>query len=322
MTSFSDPHETGLRMPPFQKHVKTEEFFARLNAHLAAFDHRESSSEQNYPLIFVVGLPRSGTTLLSQLLSRYLPVGYVNNLVARFWRNPLVGIRLSQAVFGPEIRDQIEFKSIHGVTADPWGPHEFGYFWSYWLRLDNSPTHKLTQAHLETLDQLGLAMTLSSMANASQSPFVFKNIICGLQAAFLTRIYPKSLFIYIDRDHHDVASSLLRSRHERYGEETVWWSLKPSTFNEIHRLPSPLQQIDRQIADGHREFLTELTKPGVNLIQITYEDLCLDPSRCLLKIVNALAELGYSISLLETPQPLNLTTYMSAKPCSRSGECP
>ena len=272
-----DPHDAGQRRECFRKDEGLEDYFTRLNAHLATFDQGEELSDAVFPLIYIVGLPRSGTTLLSQLISRYLPVGYINNLIARFWRNPVMGIRLSQVVFESDIRRKIELASTHGVTAEPWGPHEFGYFWRHWLRLDEASTHKLSRTHLDSLDHAGLAMTLNRMAAAFQSPVVFKNIICGFQAEFLTKIRPNSLFVLIERDPKAVAESLLRSRQQRYDDVSVWWSLKPSTFDEIRRLPTAQAQIERQITDGRSDFDSELSKSDVNFIRISYEDLCRDP---------------------------------------------
>ena len=301
---FDDPHDAGQRRECFRKDEGLEDYFTRLNAHLATFDQGGESSGAAFPLIYIVGLPRSGTTLLSQLLSRYLPVGYINNLIARFWRNPVVGIRLSQVVFGSDIRQKIELASTHGVTAEPWGPHEFGYFWRHWLRLDEAPTHKLSKTHLDSLDCTGLAMTLNRMAAAIEAPLVFKNIICGFQAEFLTKIRPNSLFILIERDPKAVAASLLRSRQQRYGDESVWWSLKPSTFDEIRCLPTAQAQIERQIADGRSDFHAELLQSDVNLIRITYEDLCRDPLNSIQMVADASAALGYPMELLGSPPPL------------------
>ena len=302
MTTLDDPHDVGKRLEPFRKNGKLEDYFVRLNEHLQAFDQSEVSSGEAFPLIYVVGLPRSGTTLLSQLISRHLPVGYINNLIARFWRNPVVGIRLSQAVFGSDIRQKIELASTHGVTAEPWGPHEFGYFWRHWLRLDEAHTHKLSESHLDGLDHAGLAMALNRMAATFEAPLVFKNIICGLQAEFLTKIRPNSLFVLIERNPQAVVASLLRARQQRYGDESIWWSLKPSTFEKLRLIPEAQAQIEGQVADGCSDFHAELLKTNLNVIRITYEELCSDPLKTVRMVADASAALGWPLALLETPR--------------------
>lgn len=300
----TDPHDAAERLDAFQKNKMLEHYFVELNYHLQGFDADLDPTGSTFPIIYVVGLPRSGTTLLSQLISRYLPVGYINNLIARFWLNPVVGIRLSQAVIGPDIRQRIELSSTHGVTADPWGPHEFGYFWRHWLQLDESPTHKLPANILSRIDRQGLRLVLDRMAGAFGAPIVFKNIICGLQAELLSELRPNSLFVLIERDPKAVAASLLRSRTERYGDASVWWSLKPSTYAEICSIESPEGQIERQIVDGARDFHQELAKSGVKSIRLTYEGLCSDPVKCLQTVGNAMASLGCPMSLLGFPPPL------------------
>lgn len=299
-----DPHDAAPRLDQFRKDESLENYLVRLNHFMQGFEAGEGAAGSAFPAIYVVGLPRSGTTLLSQLISRYLPVGYVNNLIARLWLNPVAGIRLSQAIFGPDIRDRIALASTHGVTADPWGPHEFGYFWRHWLRLDEAPTHKLPQATLAKIDRTGLRLVLDRMAAAFDAPIVFKNIICGLQAEFLTEVRHNSLFVLIQRDPQAVAASLLRARKERYGDATVWWSLKPGSYGEISRLSSPQAQIERQIADGARDFEHELAKPGVRSIRFTYEDLCADPVKCLQMVADATKTLGYPLALLGSPPPM------------------
>jgi hypothetical protein len=302
----NDPHESGKRLDEFSKFEIEEQYLEKLNFFLANFDSYNLKKSQEFPIIYVVGLPRSGTTLLSQLISRYLPVGYINNLIARFWLNPTVGIRLSQAVLG-DTRERIIFKSTHGVTEDPWGPHEFGYFWRHWLRLDESKTHKLSPEVLGKIDSHGLRSILEEMTSAFDAPMVFKNVICGLQASFLTRIYPNSVFVLIERDRGLVAKSILKARMERYGNNSIWWSLKPSTYDQIREFSDPEEQIARQLSDGAKDLQDELAKPEVNSIRLLYDDVCADPLKSLKEIVNATASFGYSIPILGKPHKLILS---------------
>ncbi|MBR9817213.1 MAG: sulfotransferase [Rhodospirillales bacterium] len=292
-------HDFDPRISDFRKDESFEKYLHSLNLHLAKFNLPKGVDGSQFPLIYVVGLPRSGTTLLSQLLSRYFEVGYVNNLIARFWLNPVVGIKLSQEILGSNARKRIQFKSIHGVTREPWGPHEFGYFWRHWLQLDQSETHKLSQEVLEKVDQDRLRITLDSMTSAFEAPVVFKNVICGFQADFLSKLRPNSVFVLIERDPKDVANSLFRCRIDRYGDPAVWWSLKPSNFNEIKSIRSPKEQIKLQISGCEKDFKDELSKESVSCIRVNYEDLCADPEKNLRKIADFVTTLGYRIDLTD-----------------------
>ena len=70
------------RKGSYTKPKKEEDFLAQLNENLA--DQEENlykDYEIDFPFIFVFGLPRSGTTLITQVIAQSLNIGYINN----FW---------------------------------------------------------------------------------------------------------------------------------------------------------------------------------------------------------------------------------------------
>src|SRR5688572_30011389 len=98
----SDPHDAVPRLPAHEKDAAHERFLLQLNESIALMplDEAVADSSSQLPVVYIVGAPRSGTTLVSQLLAKYLDVGYINNLIARFWMRPLAGIRLSEICLG------------------------------------------------------------------------------------------------------------------------------------------------------------------------------------------------------------------------------
>ena len=90
-----DPELAG----PFAKHPEREDFLERLNAWLVLHaDAEHLRLEETVPTLHVIGAPRSGTTLLHQALISRLELGYVDNLVAAFWRAPTYGVQLSRSL--------------------------------------------------------------------------------------------------------------------------------------------------------------------------------------------------------------------------------
>ncbi len=294
-----DPHEPGERLPSYAKEPDEETYFLELNRVLsgATLPAGVSAADpETLPLIYIVGAPRSGTTLLSQLVSRHLSVGYINNLIARFWLRPSAGIRLSKVLLGEDARRQIAFRSAFGTTREIAGPHEFGYFWRHWLRLDDSPTHHLGAEALRSLDGRGLkqALQMEILATFGQ-PVAFKNVICGFHAEFLSNLHRPSVFVHIRRDLFTTAASILKSRKARYGSYDTWWSLKPSTWPFRTDPTNPALEVVTQVVECRREMDQELSKPGVRSLSMTYEDLCEKPGECLGRIRAACLELGHAI---------------------------
>lgn len=312
----TDVHEHAARLAAYEKNAYDESFFLALNQALENADlppDSEVVDSEKIPLIYVVGTPRSGTTLLSQLIARCLPVGYANNLTARFWLRPSAGLRLSNLFFNESMRANLGVKSVYGVTPNWFEPHEFGYFWRYWLLLDQSSTHRLSQGHLARIDQAGLRKTLQTEILAhSKKPFSIKNVVCGLNASFLTRMHPQSLFVNIDRDPFSSAASILNARKERYGDYGIWWSLKPSTYPQIAACTDPAEQVVQQVMDCRREFGEELALPGVRSVCISYQELVEDPGHSLNNIALSISDMGFPMDVIrENIPPLSASPHVS-----------
>src|SRR4029077_12035871 len=138
---------------------------------------------------------------MHQILATALPLDYIDNIVARFWLKPSVGIALSRQLLGAEKHGGIVYRSRLGVSEGLAGPHEFGYFWSKWFRLDETRTHHLDDDERATIDLEGLKRALhDELLAMAPYGFLFKNMPCGFQARDLAAIHPKSLFIHIRRD--------------------------------------------------------------------------------------------------------------------------
>jgi hypothetical protein len=306
-----DPHEVSTRLAAFQTNAADEAFFEALNEAIASASlpaAQATHAGAELPVLYIVGVPRSGTTLLSQLLSRHFDVGYIDNLIARFWMRPSVGIRLSDAVLGRDRRSMITFASRFGSTEPAAGPHEFGYFWRRWLNLDQAATHHLGADALGRLDFDGFRRALhSEILEPFGSATVFKNVICGFQAEWLTRAHPRSLFIHIKRPLEATVRSILQARMTRYGSYDAWWSLKPSAFERIVRNADPVLQVIDQVRESATELDTELGRASVTSMELQYHELCSNPSGALDRVAEAVRRFGWQLSPVARPEPFQLS---------------
>ena len=82
------------RRPDHRKDGRYEALVARMNADVAALP--PPSGAPRRPVVFVVGVPRSGTTLTYQVLAATGAFAYPSNVVARFWRRPGHGVRVQR----------------------------------------------------------------------------------------------------------------------------------------------------------------------------------------------------------------------------------
>jgi hypothetical protein len=121
------------------------------------------------PIIFIVGVPRSGTTLLYQLMARHLNVVYISNAVARYWLAPLWALRRGAA------EASIELRSDLGRTEGDAAPHEFGWFWEF--HAPAGGLHHQPEAELDAFDWDLIAAELEAIAGWAERPLVLKSLV-------------------------------------------------------------------------------------------------------------------------------------------------
>lgn len=229
------------------------------------------------PIVFIVGAPRSGTTLLYQLAARFLEIGYVTNFVARYWMAPVAGAA-RQARRSAEERRRIPLESFLGRTEGEWAPHEFSWFFQHWLRFesDDEPPGDVLAAR----DWDGFRRELEGLAGFFGSPLVMKNLnFLDLNVGSFARYLPQSKFVWIERDESATAASILSSRMKRYGTDSAWWSVRPRGYQSwMDR--SPGEQILLQMGAIREKLARSLSLvPSERVMTIRYEDLVQFPQR-------------------------------------------
>lgn len=280
-----------VRTEQYRKDASKETALQQLNSLLRDLPVNSfgESRHPRWPICFLVGAPRSGTTLIAQYLAASGCFGYISNFVARFWENPLLGREIEQVVLEPLTCPQADFSSTFGVTAGPKGCHEFGYFWERWFAFNRRATHKLTEEELATVDADGLRKEVYRLASTFDRPLFFKNLTCSFQTAFLAMLFPQAVFVVCQREPRYQSQSILAARQELLGNSKAWWSLRPRQFETL-RATDPFRQVAGQIRytlDVIDEGLTTIAPQQV--VRVRYDRFCAAPAEVLAAICDRLA---------------------------------
>lgn len=252
----------------------------------------EGYTMPKFPVIFIVGAQRSGTTLLMQSMVNYFKLFYPNNLIARFYKAPYVGAYLYKSLFKNLDNLEVAYSSDLGYTESIHGPHEFGYFWRRWF-----PYEAYEQNFTEEAFAPGeLAHELAALESVFAVPLVFKNIItCDFNIERLAKELPTALFINIKRDPIHCIQSTYLSRLKMFGTDTEWMGVKPPEYPLLKEMP-----VFDQIA-GQLHFVKKYIDASLHKISpersitVRYEDFTENPSNILHDIFEMVRRNGFKI---------------------------
>ncbi len=268
------------RQTEYYKDPSEENFLDQFNE---ALQELETSLYKNkevaHPFIFTFGPPRSGTTLITQLIAHCLDTGYINNFIARFWKAPVTGIRLSKILF--DSNSFTDFQSEYGSTESLLDVHEFGYFWRSLLKKHSFESVKKAKHLEDEIDWARIHRILVNIQHEFGKPTLFKNILGSYHLPRFTKLLGDVLYIYIERDSLDTAVSILDARKKYYDDPTQWWSYVPPDYEKIIN-EDYWTQIAGQVYYLKKFYRKELNQiDSKHVVRIHYKDLCNDPQQVL-----------------------------------------
>ena len=220
--------------------------------------------------IFVVGPPRSGTTLLVQVVIAACEVGYFSNLMNALWGAPSLAARLTEALGrrGPD-----DFQSDLGNTPQWLG---FSEAPNYWLRFFPRRPHCLDVGDVPPADLARLRAAVRRLVGAFGKPVVFKTIENLGRLRAIAAALPEALFLVSQRDPLAIGHSLLEARRKRASYEE-WLSFEPPGIDELKRRP-PHEQVLETILRSYELLRADAAAIGrERFLDVRYDELCSSP---------------------------------------------
>lgn len=226
-----------------------------------------------YPPIFVVGAPRSGSTLLYQLLTDRFDVGYLANGHARQPGAPSLVERFRGLIRGrrAELGD---YRSSFGNTAGELGPSECGPFW---YRFFPRRPHYVAADAFPTASRRELRAAIGAFVEACGRPVVYKNLVNTARMDAIAATLPEALFVAVHRDLAANATSLLDARMRVAGAYDSWWSVEPPGIERLLQLPEQEQVVEQVRELDALVARVEASIGSERVLHLAYEDLCADP---------------------------------------------
>lgn len=262
----------------------------------ARFDHPQ------WPPLCLVGNPRSGTTLLMQLLATTDQFAVPSNLLSRFYYAPYLGAKIQQLLTNPafdymgELSNSsmtTKFESKLGKTEGVLSPNEFFHFWRRFI--PNYDPEYISPEDEEKINGRGLVSSIAAIEGAVQKPFAAKAALVQYNLPKVYKLLSNCIIVYVRRDYKYVMQSIYEARKTFYDRLDIWWSVKPKEFLELQHLDA-YQQIAGQVYFTDKALVNGLSQiPDHNQLIVNYEDICQQPKDFYNMLKNKYKTFGYTL---------------------------
>lgn len=229
--------------------------------------------------IFIIGVPRSGTTALHRLLCQHPQAAWLSGWCVRYPLRPGLNrafmVALDLPLLGPLLARRFK----------PWEAYDF---WESHCRGFRRPFRDLTAD--DVTEQL--CRTLPAVFNQLTSPKrqrLLLKITGWPRLGFLHRLFPQARFIHLVRDGRAVANSLINTdfwlgwqgpHNWRWGpltpDQEARWHQTGQSFVALAGLQWEILLRASEVAAGRL--------PAGTLLEVRYEALCADPAGTLHQI--------------------------------------
>ena len=221
------------------------------------------------PPLFIVGTPRSGTTIVYLHLTNQFHFAYFSNISRRMSFFSVPGALLGRAFF----RRKSSLENDFGVTRGAMAPSDGWRIFHRWFpRNGTLPIEKMPRLY-------ELKNIVRIYEKLFDAPFINKNNANSVRIRELSELFPDALFIHVHRDPMQSALSLLDARQKHRVHADEGWGPPPPDLKNS-RFPSEESLVAQQVVGLQRHIEDSLSViPDLQRISISYEDFCRAPAQ-------------------------------------------
>jgi hypothetical protein len=216
-----------------------------------------------YPPLFIVGAPRTGTTIIYQHLVNKFHFSYFPNITRYIPLFSVLDAFFGRLFFKLKPTDENRFGITRGFMSPSDGWRIFHRWFSRYSFDDRAPA---------TIYELKNIIRIYEII--FKAPFINKNNGNVLRISHLYKLFPDALFIHVTRDTQNAAYSLIEARTKHDIQLNEWWGPPPPEYqnsvfdNEIQQVVSQIVGLDKFMENDLRKI------PIDQWLKIKYEDFC------------------------------------------------
>lgn len=220
--------------------------------------------------VFIVATPRSGSTLLYQVLLQQFRLAYISNVMALVPKHMVKICRWFPRVacgYAGELHPG-ELGFIPGLAS----PSEAGKLIDAWFDEDAGGRRR---------DQI--RRTIAALSTVADAPVLLKSLSIFDKLGRVQAIFPRSRFVHLRRDPLYVAQSILLNRRDPRYPPDQWRGVEPRGYAELGGEGEEYRAVWQVLAiEG--EIRAALPLAGDRVAALDYSEFCARPREVLARI--------------------------------------
>ncbi len=228
------------------------------------------------PPVFIVGPPRSGTTLVYEAFVGTFRFAYISNLAHRLYRTPVAATSLGmRAIDAYEPRYESKWGHVAGWAA----PNEAGWVWERWFTSHDDAASPAPDARATA----SMHDVVGGLSTLMRGPFLNKNVNHSVWMLFLARAFPGATFIEVQRSPVESARSMLKARRDEGGDTHLheWSSVKPRGWAKFSGENPEAQCVAQALLVARQIEEDAAQLDPVQRLAIPYDEFCAEPAKWL-----------------------------------------
>lgn len=237
------------------------------------------------PIIFVVGIQRTGSTLVSQFIEQTFPFHPIGNFNSIFKRSSYL-LHKFFSRFYKKSPLKHNYQNFYGFSPGSYVVGDNYEFWDQWF----GKNHYLVPDKISKNQSNNLLKTISSLYHAYKKPLLTKNNRNSLLISYFNKLFDNAFFIIIKRDPLAVIRSTVKASEDFFGKgSNLLWGLYPDKQFETNHYENIIEAATAQYLELDKFLDKQIKKLNPDsYIIVDYKEFCNNPSKIQFEIINRL----------------------------------
>ena len=226
------------------------------------------------PIVFVVGIHRTGSTFVSQVLADCFPFALVGNHNTLFPRSKyFIHLLLKQFYKKGRFKNR-SYKSYYGISRGFYSIGDSYEIWDRWL--GGSHYYKPDEISKRKRDEM--REYFAYLGKSWGKTIIAKNNRNMLLIKELKEIFPNAFFVVVNRGRAEVIQSTIQASKDFFGSDDYMWGLRPSENFSMEDYDNKMEAYCHQYLELEKVLKRQLEELSPDrYAEVLYEEFCADP---------------------------------------------